>query len=385
MSPLTRLRTFYFVSYAAMGVYLPFFPAWLEAQGFAGATMSALTSLVPLASLAMPLLLGLLADRWALRGGLIAIASSLGALGMTILGLVSTRGSSLSLAMAAACMGTFALFRAPAMALGDVLAMESRANYGRLRLFGSLGFLSAALATGPLLLSSHPALVPWLVAAGLWLAALVALFLPRASGRPVRAPLSDARTLLGQPGFRVLGATVILCFASHSAYDLCGSLRVRELGATPGYIGCFWALGTLSEVILMFSVVPAIERVGPGKTLTLAALVGAVRWTLLAGTPSLSVLLLLQFLHALTFGLMWLSVVSVLKREVGEKGMATGQGLLTTAAAIGSTSGYWLWGMTYAESGLSSVFRLAAGVALLAAATSLPLIRWSLPATRPST
>ena len=67
---------------------------------------------------------------------------------------------------------------------------------------------------------------------------------------------------------------------------------------------------------------------------------------------------------------MWLSVVSVLKREVGEKGMATGQGLLTTAAAIGSTAGYWMWGVTYAESGPSRVFQLASWVALLAAAAS---------------
>ncbi len=64
---------------------------------------------------------------------------------------------------------------------------------------------------------------------------------------------------------------------------------------------------------------PLIDRIGPGKTLTFAALVAAVRWTILAGTPSLGVLLALQPLHAITFGSMWLSVVSVLKREVGEK------------------------------------------------------------------
>jgi PPP family 3-phenylpropionic acid transporter len=380
--PLAKLRAFYFVSYAAMGVYLPFFPVWLEAQGFRGARMSALTALVPLASLAMPLLLGLLADRFALRGPLITVASSLAALGMTLLGALTVRGARLSFATAAACMGMFALFRAPAVGLGDVLAMESRSNYGRLRLFGSLGFLSAALVSGPFLASSSPSLVPWLVALGLWLGALVALALPKATGEPGRAPLMDARALLGQPAFRQLVVTVILCFLNHSAYDLCGSLRARDLGATPEYIGVFWAVGTMSEVVLMFTSVPLIDRIGPGKTLTFAALIAAIRWTILAGTPSLGVLLALQPLHAITFGSMWLSVVSVLKREVGEKGMATGQGLLTTAAAIGSTAGYWMWGVTYAESGPSRVFQLASWVALLAAAASVPLIRWPHAATR---
>jgi len=376
---LSTLRTFYFVSYAAMGVYLPFFPTWLEAQGFRGARLSALASLVPLASLTMPLLLGLLADRLAVRGPLIAIASALGALGMVFLGAGSTDTEPVSFAWAAVCMGTFALFRAPAVGLGDVLAMESHANYGRLRLFGSLGFLSAALVAGPLLTSASPALAPWLIAGGLGLAALVALALPRVTGRPARAPLSDARLLLGQPGFRLLALTVVLSFASHSAYDLCGSLRIRDLGAGPEYTGVFWAIGTVSEVLLMATSVPLIDRVGPGKTLTFAAIVAIVRWTILSGTPSLTLLLALQPLHAVTFGVMWLSVVSVLKREVGEKGMATGQGMLTTAAALGSTAGYWLWGVTYASSGPTQVFRLASWVALASAAAALPLIRWSAP------
>lgn len=372
-SGLATLRTFYFVSWGAMGVYLPFFPPWLEAQGFRGADMSALTSLVPLASLAMPLLLGLLADKLALRGPLIALASMLAALGMTVLGSSSLLGGGLSFSVAAACMATFALFRAPAVGLADVLAMESQANYGRLRLFGSLGFLAAALASGPLLASASPALVPWLVAAGLWLGAVVALLLPRATGNPRPRPFSDAKSLLMQPSFRLLAAAVLLSFLSHSAYDLCGSLRVRDLGARPGYIGTFWAIGTLSEVVLMFTSVPLIDRIGPGRALTFAALVGSVRWTVFAGTPSLTLLLALQPLHAITFAVMWLSVVSVLKREVGEKGMATGQGLLTTAAALGSASGYWLWGTTYAESGPGPVFRAASWVALLAAGVALPL------------
>lgn len=380
---MSSLRAFYFAMYAAMGVYLPFFPAWLEAQGFRGSQMSALASLVPLASLAMPLLLGLLADRLALRGPLVAIASGLAALGMTLLGLLASSGSGVSLGMATVCMVLFALFRAPAVGLGDVLAMESRAHYGRLRLFGSLGFLCAAALAGPFLKQTSPALVPWLIAAGLWTGALISLVLPKATGRPARAPLTDAKALLRQPGFRLLGLTVLLSFASHSAYDLCGSLRVRDLGADSGYIGVFWAIGTLSEVFLMFASARAIERIGPGKTLTFAALVGALRWTVLSGSPSLGLLLLLQPLHGITFGLMWLSVVSVLKREVGEKGMATGQGLLTTAAALGSTSGYWLWGITYAESGAPRVFGLASLIALLAAGAAVPLIHWKAPAETP--
>jgi PPP family 3-phenylpropionic acid transporter len=380
---LSTLRVFYFVSYAAVGVYLPFFPPWLEAQGFRGSQMSALASLVPLGSLTMPLLLGLLADKLALRGPLIAIASGLAALGMTLLGVLASAEGGVSLGMATVCMLLFALFRAPAVGLGDVLAMESGAHYGRLRLFGSLGFLCIAVLAGPFLEHTSPALVPWLIAGSLWLGALVALVLPQSTGRHGRAPLSDAKLLLQQPGFRLLALTVLLVFASHSSYDLCASLRVRDLGAGSGYIGVFWAIGTLSEVFMMFASARAIERIGPGKTLTFAALVGALRWAVLSGSPTLGFLLVLQPLHAITFGLMWLSAVSVLKREVGEKGMATGQGLLATAAALGSTSGYWLWGATYAESGAPRVFGLASLIALLAACAAVPLIRWRAPAETP--
>lgn len=385
MSPLTSLRAFYFVSYSAMGVYLPFFPTWLEAHGFRGTRMSALTSLGPLAALGMPLLLGLLADRLALRGRLIVIASGLSGLGMILLGISAYLGDDISLGWAALCMLLYAMFRAPAVALGDALAVESHANYGRVRLFGSLGFLCAAAVSGPFLRQTSSALVPWLIGGGLWLGALVGLILPAAAVRPPRAPLADAKSLLSQPGFRLLGATVLLVFLGHSAYDLCGSLRIRALGADSDYVGVFWAIGTLSEVIVMFTCTPAIERIGPGKTLTFAALVGSLRWTVLSGTPTLGALLALQPLHGITFGLMWLSVISVLKREVGEKGMATGQGLLTTASSLGAASGYWLWGITYAERGAPVVFRSASLVALLAAGVALPLIRWSTPVEKPLT
>jgi MFS transporter, PPP family, 3-phenylpropionic acid transporter len=375
--PAVILRIYFFISYAAFGVYLPFFPAWLEAQGFAGPRMGALVSLVPLFSLLSPLIVGLLADGMGLRGRLITICSCLMAGGMTLLALGAGLVSPLPFSLVALSMVIFSVFRAPSSGLGDVLAMESHSNYGRLRLFGSVGFLCAAFAAGRFIDVTQPLVVPALLAVGLWCGALMSLWLPKTTHLPPRPALKDAQELLRQPGFRWLSGAVLLTFMSHSSYDLCSSLRLRDIGASSGFIGAFWALGTLSEVVVMYYAMPFILRVGPGKTLTVACLAAAARWTFLKQATSLSLIMTMQPLHAITFGLMWLSVVAVLKREVGDKGMATGQGLLATAGALGTMVGLWTWGLLYAERGADHVFLVASGVAALAALFSAPLIRFS--------
>jgi PPP family 3-phenylpropionic acid transporter len=378
-SLLGRLRVYYFVTFGAFGLYLPFFPAWLEGRGFRGAALSALVSLLPLLSLLSPPLVGMLADGLGLRGRMITFAALSTALGLTALALTAFFFDPLPFWPVFSCFVLFAAFRGPLTGLADVLAMESSPNYGRMRLFGSLGFLALALVGGQLVLLDHPYQLPALVAGALWLVVIVSRVLPKTSTLPPRPVLADARMLLRQPGYRWLLVTVALVFMSNSAYDLCASLRVRELGASSGYVGAFWALATGAEIGLLYFAAPFLRRVGPGKLLVASCVVAAGRWYFLSEATSLAVILAAQPLHAVTFALMWASAIAALQREVGHLGLATAQGLYSAALAVGSIAGLWLFGPLYEVAGSARVFQVAAVLALLAGLVGTRLIRWTVP------
>lgn len=374
-SVAVALGFYYFVSFSAIGLYLPYMPAWLEARGFVGSTMSALALLLPAMAVVMPPVFGMIADTFALRGGLLRIACGGTAIAMGALALASGRLSPLPFVIAFVCFLVFAIFRSVMSGLADVIALEHARHYGRMRLWGSLGFLCSAWAGGFLIDPKHPVALPACIAAGLLAALLVARLLPAAAALPPRPAPAEARRLLGQRPFRWLLAVSFLCIGAHSAYDLCVTLQLRSLGASGGFVGTCWAVATLAEVLLMASLAPHLTRFGPGRMLALGVAAGALRWMLLATVTSLPLLLLLQPLHALSFGLTWISALALLKEQAGGSGLATAQGLFSASTAAGSTLGIAAWGPLYAQAGGRGVFGTAALVACAATAATLLLTR----------
>lgn len=377
LSPGLALRAYYFIAFSALGLYLPFFPIWLRERGFVGAEMSALVALLPLCQLFSPTLVGLLADRWGLRGRMMSFCALSTAMGLSSLALSASSFDPLPFALAWCCVLAFALLRSPTIGLADTLAMEIAPDYGRVRLWGSLGFMTSALMGGQLINAKHIIALPLSVAGLLWCLVLVSWLLPKTSHLPPRPALKDAKELLGQSAYRNLLFTMILIFGGLTAYDLCASLRLDDLNADGATMGAFWAIATSAEVLLMFWAAPFLRRLGPGKLLTLACVISSLRWLFFSQATSLNTILLFQPLHAFSFGLMWVSSIGVLKREVGDKGTATAQGLFSSAIAVGGALGLASWSIAYESLGAERVFLSAAGVSALAALQASRLIRLS--------
>jgi len=364
-----------------MGLYLPYFPSWLQARGFVGVKMSILVALLPICQLASPVFVGLVADKLALRGRMMTFCATSTAVGLSALALSAFKYDPIPFGLAFLCMLGFALLRSPMIGLADVLAMEVANDYGRMRLWGSLGFMVAALLGGRLIDPAHAYELPLSVAGTLWLLVMVSWLLPKTSKLPPRPALIDAKQLLKQTAYVRLLITMVLVFGGTTAYDLCATLRLKELGASGNYVGAFWAIGTCAEIMLMFWAKRWFSNIGPGKALTLACLAGTIRWLFLSQATSLTLILALQPLHAVTFGLMWVSAIGVLQREVGEKGTATAQGLYATAIATGATLGLSLWGVLYEELGSELVFLGAAVFSAFATIGAARLIRITPPET----
>jgi PPP family 3-phenylpropionic acid transporter len=362
---LLSLRLYYFASFAALGVYAPFFPQWLEARGVRGAAMGAVAALVPAMGVLGPPAVGILADAVGLRGSVLRACAGGSALAMCAL---AAWGPAPAPALIFATVLVYAVFRSPMVLLADVVAMERASeagtSYGKLRLWGSVGFLVASVATGRAVDPRAPAALPAAVAVALLVALVAAWRLP-AKPPGARTPVvAEARALLRAPDFTRFLVVSFLAQSAQSAYDLCFSLRLRDLGAPDARVGVAWALGVVFEVALMAYAEPLLARFGAPRLVAIAVLGAAVRWALLAAVPAVPLLLLLQPLHAVSFALWWVASLAYTRERAPAHALATAQGAFSAAVASGSVVGMLAWGALYQRFGGAAVFGVASAVAL---------------------
>jgi PPP family 3-phenylpropionic acid transporter len=367
------LRTYYFLSISAMGVFLPFLPAWLDARGVSGWGIGIIAATRPLAGILVPVVFGVLADVLRLRGSLLRVAC-LGAVAAMVLTTLSVGLANPGVVWLAVLFGVMALFRAPMNSLADVMALEMHLPFGRLRLWGSLGFMTAALLSGYLVDPTLPVPLPATMTVLLVAATVMAFVLPPRAHVPPRPVWSAARGLFSSSDHQLFLLAVFLWGASHCAYDLSITLHLGALGASNGFIGWAWAIGTFAEVGLMASCAGWIDRHGPARMMLLGVVIAAVRWVLIATIRSPEVLLLLQPLHAGSFALVFVAAASWVKERAEPHVIATAQASFAVAMSLGAGLGMLTWGPLLDLAGAPTVFVGGAIAALGSAVTLIGLI-----------
>jgi MFS transporter, PPP family, 3-phenylpropionic acid transporter len=384
MKRLLPLRFYYVAYFVALGVYLPFFPRWLEARGVHGAAMGLVSASPAAMGILGPPLFGILSDRLDLRGALLRVTCAGASLCMGAIGAAFALGHPLGFAGIFAAVLAFSFFRSPLISLADVITLElagGGAGYARTRLWGSVGFLVAVVAAGRGLDPTAPSALPLAISAALFVAFLATFRLPAKAVTPALPELGSVSALLARADLRLFFGASFLAQLAHSSYDLCFTLHLRDLGASDGLVGVSWALGVLSEVTLMALATPVFRRFTPPWLLVIAFSGAAARWALIASVASLPALLALQPLHGLSFALMWLASLAYVKESAPRAALATAQGLFSASMAAGSVLGMPLWGALYRRSGGSVTFGVAALASAAAAAVALV---WARRSTAPN-
>ena len=364
------LRLFYLAIFAVVGLYLPLLPPWLEARGVQGLAMGAAVATIPAMGVIAPPVFGLIADAWGLHGRLLRLASAGALAAIALLAIAAQLDVALGPAALFALVLAFAFFRAPIVPLADVIALElafrAGTTYGRIRLWGSVGFALAAIVSGAWLNPARYAPLPTAIAAALALMLATSLFLPARTAAPPRPVPEHVQGLIRSADFRLFLAASLLGQAAHAAYDLCFTLHLRDLGVAPGISGAAWAIGVAAEIALMAGSGLVLARARPPALLAVAFAGGAIRWALLAVVRSPAVLLALQPLHGVSFGLMWIASVTYLAQRVAPHVLATAQGLFVASAATGTVIGMLAWGPIYRQFGGALTFGAASATAGLA-------------------
>jgi PPP family 3-phenylpropionic acid transporter len=145
-APHWRLSAWYFCYFAFVGAFAPYFTLYLQSLGLTAAAIGTLMSLMLAMRMVAPNLWGWLADHLGHKVLVIRLSALLSTAGFLIFFLVHDFWG-LFIAMA-----VMSFFWSAALPLVEALTLrhlEGHAeHYGRVRLWGSVGFIAAVLATG---------------------------------------------------------------------------------------------------------------------------------------------------------------------------------------------------------------------------------------------
>jgi len=350
--------------FLAFGLYLPFLPLVLEQRGLTSEFVGFILGIsLFVRILASPVMTNL-SDRTGRRRFSIFIYSAVGSLVPVLMYLAPGAGT------AALCVIILSVFWAPIVPLCDAYALDAvkkaKADYGKMRLWGSLAFIGANIGGGYLVVSgpSDPVLL-WIAAATL-LTGVVALSLPgMAEGgeEAKRQPTKEKADIFRKPWFWMLIATAGVLQGTHAAFYGFSTLYWTSVGLDTSVIGILWSLGVAAEVVLFLAAARLATRISPYSLLILAAAAGIIRWSLFPFAQDVLTIAALQVLHGLTFGAAHLGLIAIMGRIVPSDWAGTGQGFLSTFAGVMTAAGMALSGPLYALAPAYAFWLMAAASA----------------------
>ena len=361
-----------FTYFAYAGLFSTYAPLWFQSLGYSTFAIGVLASVQSATRVLSPYAWGWVADHTGRRARLLRLA--------VMFSLLCAFGFFVSPSYAWIVGVTAALFLCTAgvipiseAALAHFVSRGATLDakrYGRVRVWGSVGFILAVSASGFLLqwlgVGRFPFLVIGLLAALLW----AAVRLPALPEAPHPEGLvAGAIAVLRRPPVAWFFAGVFFTVLAHTSLYAFFSLYLDSIGYSRSSVGLVWAIAVLVEVLWFWFQGAWVGRLSMQGWLILAALASVLRFAIIAAWGSNPWLLVpSQCLHAFTFAAQHTACIAVVNRHFPGRLRGRGQALYTVlgyglSGVIGGVAG----GALSQGFGFAAVFWAASGAALVAA------------------
>jgi len=351
MTPSVRwaFGSFFFLYFAYVGLVSPYASLFFVDQGFNVIQISVLMSMLQITRIIGPFSWGWLSDYLSNRIGIIRFCACLASI--TFLAIFYLH----SYIAFFVWMFILHTILSSLMPLGESATVHALfkdnsfdKRYGRLRLWGSLGFIAMVLFAGELFKRKSIALYPIVGVVVLLLLAIVTFRLHEPKVQRHKMVKGELLSVLLNPDVRWFLLSGFFMIFAHAALYVFYSLYLSKLGYNKFQIGLFWALGVSSEVIFFYFQSKVLSRLQPEIVLQASFGVGVLRFILIAFFPLTWVLILAQVMHAGTFAAHHSAATKLLQRWFTGPLQARGQALMATVSyGLGGTLGGlcsgWIW------------------------------------------
>ena len=360
-----RIAGFYFFYYAFVGMFAPYWGLYLKSVHFGAIDIAILMSIQPVMRMVAPNIWGWLADHTGKRQLVVQFAAGLSAI--CYLGVFTTTGF-WGLFLVLAMMGFFWSASMPLVEANTLSYLGKGAtHYGRIRSWGSVGFIVSVVGLGYAF--DHVA-IAWLLWAGLVCEVGIFLFSRQMPRTEVLAHHTDHQPILSimlQPQVLMLFGACFLMSVAHGPYYTFYSINLVDHQYSKTAVGVLWAIGVICEIGVFFLMHRLVERWGYTRILVASFAAAVVRFTLIGwGVDWILLLLLAQVLHAMSFGSYHAASLGLVHEFFQGRHQSRGQalfGALTYGA--GNVVGSLLSGPIWKHYGATTLYSFSAAMALV--------------------
>ncbi|MDH2915526.1 MAG: MFS transporter [Gallionella sp.] len=367
-----RIAGFYFFYYAFVGMFSPYWSLYLQSIHFTPIEIAILMSIQPVMRMIAPNIWGWLADHTGERLLVVQVAATLSA--VFYFGVFLTT-SFWGLFLVLTLMGFFWSASMPLVEATTLSYLgKNTAHYGRIRSWGSIGFIVAVVGLG---YAFDYIAIAWLLWAGLVCEIGILIFARQIPKTEVLAHHTDhqpIRQIVMQPKVLALLGACFLMSVAHGPYYTFFSIYLVEHGYTKTAVGALWALGVICEIGVFFLMPALVKRFGFTRILLISFSAAVLRFMLIGWMVDVVVVLLFaQVLHALTFGAYHAASVGLVHEYFKGRHQSKGQALFGSFTyGAGGVLGGLASGPIWQHWGANALYSFSAAMALL----GLLLMAW---------
>jgi MFS transporter, PPP family, 3-phenylpropionic acid transporter len=360
-----NLSRFYFVYYFFVGAFVPYWGLYLQSEQFSAADIGILMSLFQISRIFAPNLWGWLADHTKQRVKWIKLTAFLGLLGFVAV--FWAHGFWWLFFV----MLSLSLFTSSTLPLSESLTLAHLAttngHYSRIRMWGSLGFIFAAVILGFAIdLYGIKSLLCALLGVQIVLFGLT-FKLPDAIIAPHAHDEFSIWQIIKQPTVIALLIGCSLMVTAHGVLYNFYSIYLAEHSYSKGMIGLLWSVGVICEIGVFMIMPKLMARFSLKKIMLISLVLAVLRFSMIGvAVDSLWLLLIAQSLHAFTFGSFHAASIEVITQFFNGRHQAKGQAIYNSVAyGVGGTIGGLAGGYALQYLGGEKTFLLAALFPLL--------------------
>ena len=356
-----RLSGFYFFYYSIVGTFMPYWSLYLQDQGFSFEQIGILSSSAIITRFFAPVIWGWVADKSGKRMRLVRIATWMEAVIWFLIFIIPNDFQSVAMLML-----IFSFFQNAILAQFEGVTLfwlgERRAElYGKVRKWGSIGFIVGVFSIGALLEIVDISMLPIM----LLCIAFTAFLWSFTVKEPQDAPQSQKQLEALLPVLKRPVVSAFFCiefimlFAQAPFYSFYSNY-LKANGFSTTSIGFLWSVGVIAEIIMFAYATFFLKKLSWRVLVSICLLMTGLRFIIAGSFPnSFSAQFLSQTMHAFSFGLFHMIAMRIIFQNFTAGQQGRGQALYSTMWGLGVASGSLLAGHYWQSLGGEMIFILA--------------------------
>lgn len=341
-----RLAGFYFFYYSIVGTFMPFWSLYLEDQGFNYSEIGILSSIAIITRFFAPFIWGWIADKSGKRMLLVRVATWMEACIWFMIFIIPNSFQTVALLML-----IFSFFQNAILAQFEGVTLfwlgeQRSALYGKVRKWGSIGFIVGVFGIGALLEIIPISMLPILLLCISFLAFLWSFSIREPTTAPnSQKHLEPLLPILKKPVVAAFFSIEFILLFSHAPFYSFYSNYLKQTGYSTTEIGFLWSVGVMAEIIMFAVAQVFFKRFSWRLLVSVCLILTALRWFLVGSFPQIfTIQFLAQTIHAFSFGLFHLIAMRIIFQNFSLGQQGRGQALYSTMWGLGVASGSILAG-----------------------------------------